>query len=129
MGFYRGDDGKVRAERRAAARARIDSPAFLRLPTSDRHGRMSDISEGGARLKMADPPQKGTSAFLCWGTHEHFCKVIWATEEACGISFDRPIPVVLIEEISGQAVETGGPVANPGKIPLGRKRSRPLVTG
>ena len=90
----------------------------------DCEGRLSDLSEAGARLETAKPPAEGVSGLLSWGNQEHFCKVIWANDASCGVRFEKPIPFAVVER-SGEVVEVQtGPIAQFGNIPLGQKRSR-----
>lgn len=92
----------------------------------DKQGRLSDLSEAGARFDTAQPPGKGVSGLLEWNGHEYFAKVVWSNETGCGVIFERSIPLAVIEETVGAALTDmpQGPVANFGNIPLGQKRGR-----
>lgn len=122
-------DGNPHVERRAYERFRIDLPARLRMPSGDRAGRLADISDGGARLHLNDPPRAGVSALLQWGSHEFFCKIAWARDDSCGLTFERPIPHAVVIETTGGHEAPRGPAATPGNIPLGKKRSRRPPSG
>ena len=63
---------------------------------------------------------------LCWADEEQFCKVLWANEKACGLVFDRPISLDVLQRTAEMVEEDGGPVANLDRIPLAQKRSRRL---
>ena len=110
-------------ERRRFRRYTVDQPAQLRLIGGDRSGRLSDLSETGARFETASPPIEGVSGLLVWRDQEQGCTVIWASEGRCGIRFDRPIPKRVVDE--SVLITPGKPCsdANFGKIPFGQKRS------
>lgn len=115
------------ADRRLAKRRTVDCPARLKLLGGERQGRLSDLSEAGARFEVCDPPGKDVSGLLVWNDHAFFCKVVWAMEGSCGIVFERPIPPGVVEQTVAAADPAGatqGPVARFGHIPLGQKRGR-----
>ncbi|HEX5645191.1 MAG TPA: hypothetical protein VFX62_06740, partial [Erythrobacter sp.] len=58
-----------------------------------------------------------------------FCRVIWCTNDACGVEFERPLPQSVLIAIAGEQAKPNGPVANVGNIPMGRKRGGRLVAG
>lgn len=121
-GFFKGKDGAVHVDRRAAVRSRVDCPVQLRMPSGDRMGRLIDISERGARLQLENPPREGASAMLQWGSQEVFCEVAWANEGACGVFFERPLLPEILIETTGAGDESAVPVADPKQIPIGKKR-------
>jgi len=125
MTFFRGDDGVLHDERRATVRTRVDCSALLRTTSGDRSGQLVDISEGGARLYLDNPPQAGTSGLLQWKSFESFCSVAWARSDACGLAFETPIPYAMVLDTIGRTDETAKPTADHSKIPLGAKRRRP----
>lgn len=131
MGLFRKNQAVQPRERRTATRHNVDCPATLKMLGGDREGRLSDLSEAGARLETANPPAEGVSGLLSWNGHEHFGKIVWANERSCGIVFERPIPLSVVEETVETLEIPTGPVANFGNIPLGQKRSRraSLVSG
>ena len=124
MALFRRNAAVAQPERRAARRYAVDCPARLKMLGGDRLGRLSDLSEAGARLDTPNPPVEGVSGLLEWGGHEHFCKVVWVNDNSCGLVFERPIPLAIVEQASQTVDAPSGPVANFGKIPLGQKRSR-----
>ena len=91
-------------ERRIAGpRVRVDCMATMLMPSGDRPARLFDISIGGARITLQEPPAKGVSAILDWGSHEAYCKVIWSKPGMCGVQFDKPIASKLIDELAKDA--------------------------
>ena len=126
MASWRAEVAAVPVDRRGADRTRIDCPAQLHLTTGIRFGSLWDLSLGGARVQVSDPPRVGSEVLLKWQSHEAFCHVIWATEDMCGLSFDRPLSPEMLDESlkEEQEAKPAGPVAAVGKIPLGQKRRR-----
>lgn len=111
-------------ERRTVQRYTVDCPAQLKMLGGNRDGRLSDLSEAGARFDTPNPPQEGVSGLLAWGDHEFFGKIVWANENSCGMVFERPIPLSIVE-MTCDVVETqGGPVANFGNIPVASRGRR-----
>lgn len=125
MSFYKAEDGSLNAERRSSARFRFSMPAELHLPGGVRQGLLSDLSEGGAKITIDNPPGKGATVKLCWSRYEEFCRVIWTGDKSCGVKFERAISSAIVLETLGQDEEIiSGPVADHSNIPLGRKRRR-----
>lgn len=122
--LFVGDDGVIRKERRTALRSRCDCLAQLQLPSGDRDGQLTNISVSGACLQLSNPPRAGITVLLKWKSYEYFCNVAWATDSACGLKFERPIPRSVICETTGQVGESRGISADPSNIPLGMKRTR-----
>lgn len=84
-------DGGV-AER--APRTNLFLGALLLLPgTSPREVRVRNLSASGARLDLADPPARGSTALLCRGSVEVAAEVIWTEKASCGLRFSEPIEV------------------------------------
>ena len=111
-------------DRRSAQRYKVDCPAKLKMLGGDREGRLSDLSEAGARFDTANPPSEGISGLLSWAGHEYFGKIVWANENSCGILFERSIPTSVVEKTC-EAIETqSGPVANFGNIPVAKRGRR-----
>lgn len=129
MAFFNVRTAEVQADRRVARRYIVDCPARFKLAGGDRAGRLSDLSEHGARLETEFPPPPGTAGYLCWRGEEHYCKVIWVAEGRCGLRFERPIPIGLLEASCSHVEVTLKPVAALGRIPLGRRRMGPLAAG
>lgn len=116
----------VEPDRRVARRYRVDCPARMVMSGGDRDGRLSDLSEHGARLETGQPPAVGTTGFLRWNGEEHYCWVIWSSEGRCGLRFERPIAQAVVEATCSHIKVTLKPVAALDRIPLGQRRGRPL---
>ena len=114
-------------ERRIATRSRVSCPVQLQLPSGQRIGCMVDLSERGARVQVDNPPAVGASVLLEWTCYDAMCKVIWATEDTCGLMFEKAISMARVIELEQYREEFSGPVAEVSNIPLGRRRSRPGV--
>ena len=110
-------------EQRAFERVRLDCPARLITAGSYRSAQLCDLSQGGARLRLDNPPAEGTTALLQWNGHESLCKIVWASEIACGLAFETRIPSDLVagSDLSSLNGE-GRPVAGVTKIGFGVKR-------
>lgn len=127
MAFFNIHSAAVQADRRVARRYLVDCPARLVMSGGDRTGRLSDLSEHGARLDVAYPPVPGTTGFLSWGHEEHYCTVIWSNEGRCGLHFDRPIATSAVEAACSHVEISLKPIAAVGRIPLGQRRSGRLA--
>jgi hypothetical protein len=54
---------------------------------------LSDISEGGAKIKLKDEfpvPDRFILAFSVRGTPNRACRVVWRKEEHLGLQFEPP---------------------------------------
>ncbi|MBX7540370.1 PilZ domain-containing protein [Qipengyuania sphaerica] len=111
-------------ERRTVQRYTVDCPAKLKMLGGDREGRLSDLSEAGARFETGNPPQEGVSGLLAWGDYEFFGKIVWVNENSCGIVFERPIPFAVVEQTCEIVQTQAGPVANFGNIPVASRGRR-----
>lgn len=123
LAFFNVKTAEVQPDRRVARRYVVDCPARLVMSGGDRDGRLTDLSEHGARLETASPPPAGTTGFLRWEGEEHYCAVVWTGEGRCGIKFERPIAHGLVETTCSHVEVTLRPVATVGRIPLGQRRS------
>lgn len=85
---------------------------------------MVDLSERGARIQVDNPPRAGASVILEWMCYDAICKVVWATEDACGLIFEKEISPTRVLEVQQHREEFSGPVAEVSNIPLGQKRNR-----
>ena len=128
MAFLNIHTAAVQPDRRIARRYLVDCPARLALAGGERGGQLSDLSEHGARLDTNQPPPPGTTGFLRWNGEEHYCKVIWSNERCCGLQFERPIALALVEATCTHVEIALKPVAALGRIPLGQKRSQRLAS-
>ncbi|WP_171032996.1 PilZ domain-containing protein [Qipengyuania marisflavi] len=111
-------------DRRSVRRWVVDCEAALKMLGGDRLGRLSDLSETGARLELDQPPAQGASGLLVWSDQEHFCKIIWVKQTSCGVLFERQIARSVVEATAKAVDVPTGPVADFSNIPLGQKRSR-----
>jgi hypothetical protein len=112
------------AERRTSVRYRVSCPVQLQLPSGQRIGCMVDMSERGARIEVDDPPRQGASVMLEWMCYDVICQVVWATEDACGLRFEKELSPARVLEVQQYREEFMGPIAEVSNIPLGRRRSR-----
>jgi hypothetical protein len=124
LAFLNVHNAAMQPDRRVARRHLVDCPARLAIAGGERDGRLSDLSEHGARLDTAQPPLPGTTGFLRWNGEDHYCKVIWSNENRCGLQFERPITLALVEATCSHVEVSLKPVAALDRIPLGQKRSR-----
>lgn len=119
----------LQAERRRTARFAVDCAARFRMISGHRDGRLANISEQGAKLLVQQPPREGMTGWLAFAGHEAFGRVIWTSNDACGIEFERPLPQAVLIGLAGEQAKQTGPIANAGNIPMGRKRGGRLVAG
>jgi hypothetical protein len=127
VAFFNVKTAEVQKDRRVARRYIVDCAARLVMAGGDREGRLSDLSEHGARFETDAPPASGATGFLRWEGEEHYCKVVWAAEGRCGLHFERPIQTGLVEKTCSHVEVTLKPVATVGRIPLGQRRSGRLA--
>jgi len=129
MSLYDARKRAAQLERRRSARFTVDLEALFRTIAHERMGRLANISEQGAKLMMDPPPREGISGWLAFAGQEIFCRVIWASNDSCGIEFDRPLAQPVLVAIAGEQVNQAGPVANAGNIQMGRKRGTLVSSG
>ena len=111
-------------ERRTVQRYSVDCSARLKMPGGNRDGRLSDLSQSGARFETPSPPQQGVSGLLVWENHEFFGKVVWSRDTSCGFLFERPIPTAVVEETCDVVEVESGPVAKFDNIPVAKRGRR-----
>lgn len=124
MAFFNIKTAEVQSDRRVARRFVVDCAARLTLSGGNRDGRLTDLSEHGARFETAQPPPIGMAGFLKWDGEEHYCKVIWCKDGRCGLHFERPLPPGLVEKACSRVEVSLKTVAAVGRIPLGRRRGQ-----
>lgn len=124
MAFLNIHTAVTQPDRRVARRYLVDCPARMVTSGGERDGRLSDLSQHGARLETQQSPVAGMTGFLRWNGEEHYCKVIWRNEERCGLQFERPISQAVVEAACSHIEVTLKPIAALGRIPLGQRRSR-----
>jgi len=129
MSLFEAKIQAMQAERRRTARFAVDCAMRFRMISGHRDGQLANISEMGAKLSLTNPPREGVTGWLTFAGHEAFCRVIWCTNDACGVEFERPLPQSVLIAIAGEQAKQNGPVADAGNIPMGRKRGGRLVAG
>lgn len=125
MGMFQPDNGPFLIERRAARRSRATCAASLRTLEGESFGELWDLSETGARISVANPPERGESALLKWASEQVMCRVVWTEGDMCGVSFENPINSVVVSSTARMLGIVEHPTAAMGNIPIGRKRSAP----
>ena len=123
MAYLQTEMGPFVIERRAARRTRATCAASLQTLTDESVGYLWDLSETGARVSVASPPQPGENALLKWGTEKVMCRVVWTDRDMCGLSFDRPISSEAVAASARLIGIVEQPIAALDNIPIGRKRS------
>ena len=121
--MFRPEIGPFLIERRKSRRSRATCVASLETPAGESFGQLWDLSETGARVQMAGPPQPGTPAVLKWASEKAACEVIWVQDDMCGLGFENAIDrgvVSATARIIGGPEQPGASLEN---IPIGRKRS------
>lgn len=129
MAFFNVKTAKVQPDRRVARRYIVDSPARFSTASGERGGRLTDLSEHGARFESTAPPIAGTTGFLKWDAQDHYCTVVWVTANNCGIRFERPIAIAIVEASCRHIEITMKPVAAVSRIPLGQRRTGRVTAG
>lgn len=124
MPYFQNSQVAKQDDRRSVQRYVVDCEARFKMVGGELSGRLSDLSEAGARFDTQAPPSLGVSGMLEWADQSHFCKVIWSKDGSCGVAFERPISISVVGNTCETIEEEQGPVANFGNIPLGQKRSR-----
>jgi hypothetical protein len=128
LAFFNVKSADVQSDRRVARRYVIDCPARLSLAGGARHGRLSNLSEHGARFDTELPPPPGVNGFLQWQGQEHYCTVVWSDDGRCGLKFERAIPQSLVESTCSAVDVALRPIAAVGRIPLGQRRAGRLTS-
>lgn len=105
-------------------RVRVTCPASILMFNGERPGQLWDLSETGARLKLADPPERGETVVLSWREHQVSCQTMWSDGEMCGLSFDKAIDSSTVAETAQGLGLVEQPIAAVSNIAIGRKRSR-----
>lgn len=113
----------VQMERRRSGRMLIEIPMSFKTVSGVRDCQMTNISDSGAMLEMANPPVRGVSGWLIMGAEEIYCTVVWTNETSCGIEFERALGSHTLDQIISDKVREIGPAANRSNIQMGRKRS------
>lgn len=116
-------DSDAFVERRASRRVEVTCEAVLETMTQRFAGRLLDMSEAGARLRLDDMPHSGSTALLRWAGHEAVCTVAWTRDEDCGLAFTKPICPEVVAETAALNRVVEMPIASVGNIAQGQRRS------
>lgn len=127
MAFFNVRTAEVQPDRRVARRYVVDCPARFTMAGGERAGKLTDLSEHGARFETPAPPVTGTTGFLRWNDEDHYCQVIWSSDGLCGLHFDRPLGLAVVEATCSRVEVSLRSVAAVGRIPLGQRRSGRIV--
>lgn len=83
--------------RRADDRIAAPLPAYV-ISLSTRHrALLANISATGARVRVEDPPKRGSEVFLMVNGLDLFGRIIWKSGEHCGIRFDDRVEPFALE--------------------------------
>ena len=85
-----------------AERAAVSLPASIVTISAYQYPVLADISQTGAKLKGDRLPPKGTTALLRIGEIEILCRVVWVSEDQCGIRFEETVSPAAIKRIQLQ---------------------------
>jgi hypothetical protein len=77
--------------------------AVLKLPGRNIRCGLENVSRKGCRLRMAEPPQIGTTAILKIDRTEAFGAVAWVRGQCFGMHFEEPISQQALERIRWMA--------------------------
>ena len=122
MGQEQANSATAWIERRGSERVPVSGAVRLQTAGGDWSGTLCDLSETGARVDIKRPPPVGATALLKWDGFELFCRIVWIKEDCCGVMFDKPISIAVVENARQETVTRNGPPANLGNIPFGKKR-------
>ena len=122
-GVYTDAEGATADERRHALRSRINLAARLRTARGVQSVWLADLSTTGAGISMHNPPGEGMPGVLEWGPYQVFFTVAWATEDACGVTFDTAISSEVVYEAIRDGALKNDRSAEPTRIAKGVKRS------
>lgn len=67
---------------------------------------ISDLSPDGAQIDARDLPPPGEDLLMVAGTQDAFARVVWRTDEKCGIRFDETMPAENIALMKEEAAWT-----------------------
>lgn len=117
------------AERRRGPRLALDCPAQLRVNSRFYHGRIRDISEGGARFQSARSLKKTGPVLLLLPEMPPLAGAVrWIDGQECGLAFNETIPEEALERwVAGRAraakLRGGDSASRSGTQPAARPRS------
>lgn len=67
---------------------------------------ISDLSPDGAQIDGRDLPPPGEDVLMVAGTQDAFAKIVWRTDDKCGIRFDETIAAENIALMKEEAAWT-----------------------
>lgn len=79
-------------DRRRAKRASVLLPASVVTMSAYRYLEVVNLSASGAKLRGSMAPAVAKTALFRLDQLQVLCKVVWATDELCGVQFEEPIP-------------------------------------
>lgn len=93
--------------RRGAQRSPAPVLALLSTVGHDYHVALEDVSRTGARFCAPLLPSEGESVILRADRVRVFGRVMWTSDQRCGVSFDAPIAETAVKELRPDAQVTG----------------------
>ena len=93
--------------RRAAQRSPAPVLALLSTVGHDYHVALEDVSRTGARFCAPSLPSEGESVILKADRVRVFGRVMWTSDQRCGVSFDTPIAEDSVKELRPDAQAAG----------------------
>jgi hypothetical protein len=64
---------------------------------------VSDVSADGARLDARDMPAPGEDVLVVVGPFDGLAKVVWRTDDRCGVSFDERLAGKTLARMKNEA--------------------------
>ena len=64
---------------------------------------VSDVSADGARLDARDMPAPGEDVLVVVGPFDGLAKVVWRTDDRCGVSFDERLAGKTLARMKSEA--------------------------
>lgn len=86
--------------RRRCERASVLLPASVVTLCAYQYLELINLSATGARLRGSMIPAVGKAGIFRLDELKVLCKVVWATEDLCGVKFDEPIPLPVLAHFS-----------------------------
>jgi len=90
MGMY-GERAAGMLNRRRSKRASVVLPASVVTMSAYQYLEVVDLSATGAKLRGPVIPTVSKPALFRLHDFEVLCKVVWASDEMCGVRFDEPL--------------------------------------
>jgi hypothetical protein len=85
--------------RRKTARSQAPLLAVLSTLAGDHRAAIIDLSRSGARLAGPDLPPEGDELIFKAENAQALGRVIWATRNECGVSFDNAMSAVDVQRL------------------------------